>query len=79
MLAGAEGTSFLESPASEFAAPLVDEDDGAEDASLEGVRVGATGSCASSARAAWARCYLAERADGAVRAAVALKLLRARR
>ena len=35
MLAGAEGTSFLESPASEFAAPLVDEDDGAEDASLE--------------------------------------------
>jgi tetratricopeptide (TPR) repeat protein len=76
VLAGAEGASFLESPAAEFAAPLVDEDDGAEDASLEDAHVGSYRLVRELGRGGMGAVYLAERADGQFEQRVALKLLR---
>ena len=76
LLAAADAASFLESPASEFAAPLLDEDEGDEDAPLDDAPVGSYRLVRELGRGGMGAVYLAERVDGQFEQRVALKLLR---
>jgi serine/threonine-protein kinase len=75
VLAGADFPSFLDSPAAEYAAPLVDEEDTGDETPLELGLVGSYRLVRELGRGGMGTVYLAERADGQFEQRVALKLL----
>ena len=75
LLAGGDSPSFLEAPATEFAAPLLGEPAADIDRTESGLTIGAYRIVREIGRGGMGTVYLAERADNQYQRRVALKVL----